>query len=306
MNDVGVLVMAYGGPNTLEEVEPYLLDVRGYRETPPRVIEVVRARYERIGGRSPILEHTRAQARALEGALQALGASFVVEVGMRHWHPFIKDALESLEARGTTRVVGLVMAPHYSQLSIGKYFEQVRAAGSTVTVVPIVEWHLAPGYVRALVDRVRRALLRFPEAIRDHVAVVFTAHSLPARIRDLDDPYPDQLAATVRAVSESLGAQPYRFAYQSAGKTAEPWLGPDVGEVVEWLAASGVRDVLVAPIGFVSEHLEILYDIDVELREHAATLGVRLERIEMLGQHHEMIAELATLVRARALEAGWL
>jgi len=306
MSGLGVLVMAYGGPNSLDEVEPYLLDVRGFRETPPSLVAAVRARYERIGGRSPILEHTRAQARALEHALHDLGTPFAVEVGMRHWHPFIRDALARLERQGVARVVGLVMAPHFSQLSVGRYFEQVERAGSAVTVVPIAEWHLAPGYLRALADRVRCGLLRFPEGVRGRVTVVFTAHSLPEHIRDDGDPYADQLAATVRAVGELLGEQPHGFAYQSAGRTADTWLGPDVGDEVERLASSGVREVLVAPIGFVSEHLEILYDVDVELRERAMTLGVRLERIEMLGQHGEMIAELATQVRARALEAGWL
>ena len=306
MSDLGVLLMAYGGPNSLEEVEPYLLDVRGFRETPRALVEAVRARYERIGGRSPILERTRAQARALEEALRALGTPFVVEVGMRHWHPLIGDALARLERRGARRVVGLVMAPHYSRLSVGRYFKRVESTDVAATVAPILEWHLAPGYVRALAERVRCALERFPEAVRDRVPVIFTAHSLPERIRDTDDPYPDQLAATVRAVSALLGKQPHRFAYQSAGRTPERWLGPDVGDVVEWLARSGVRDVLVAPIGFVSEHLEILYDLDVELRERGATLGVRLERIEMLGEHPQMIAALAELVRARAIEAGWL
>jgi len=300
-----VLVMAYGGPATIDEVEPYLLDVRGFRATPPSVVAEVRSRYERIGGRSPILEHTRAQARALEEKLHARGTPCVVAVGMRHWRPFIKEGLATLESRGVRLAVGLVMAPHYSAMSIGKYAERVRAADSAVAVAMIPDWHLAPGYLHALVDRVRRALERFPERARERVTVIFTAHSLPERIRESHDPYPEQLAATVRATVELLGEQPYRFAYQSAGRTAEAWLGPDVGDVLAELAASGASDVLVAPIGFVSEHLEILYDIDIELRARATTLGVRLERIEMLGQHPDMIAGLAELVHSRAAEAGW-
>ena len=306
MSRVGLLVMAYGGPDSLEDVEPYLLDVRGFRDTPKAIVEEVRERYDQIGGRSPILERTCVQAEALQQALSQNGHLFDAEVGMHHWHPYIRDALARLERRGIRRAVGLVMAPHYSRMSVGKYFEQTEAAGTGVAVAQIHDWHLLRGYVRALADRVRATLHRFPAAVRAAVPVVFTAHSLPACIRTRNDPYPDQLAATVRAVMDLVGERPHRFAYQSAAMTPDRWLGPDVGDVLEKLAGQGVRNVLLAPIGFVCEHVEILYDIDIELRERAAALGVRVERIEMLNDHPEMIADLATLVRDRAAEAGWL
>lgn len=301
----GVLVMAYGGPNSLDEVERYLLDVRGFRPTPPEIVTEVRERYARIGGRSPIRERTEAQARALEAALQNGGQPFAVEVGMRHWHPYIRDTLHRLAERGIRRAVGVVMAPHYSRMSVGAYYRAVEEARAGVTVRGIESWHLLPGYVRALTDRVQAALRRLPEAVQPEVPVIFTAHSLPERIRTWGDPYPRQLAETVAAVMAGLGSRPHRFAYQSASKTHEPWLGPDVAAALEELARPGARHVVVAPIGFVAEHVEILYDLDVELAERAGRLGVRLERIEMAHDAPVMIAALADLVRRTARAAGW-
>lgn len=303
---IGVLVMAYGGPASLDEVERYLLDVRGFRPTPPEVLAEVRERYARIGGRSPILERTEAQARALEAALRNGRRPFAVAVGMRHWHPYIRDTLHRMALQGIRRAVGIVMAPHYSRMSIGAYYRAVEEAGAPVTVRGIECWHLLPGYVRALVERVRTGLERFPKEVRPSVPVVFTAHSLPERIRQSGDPYPVQLGETVQAVMAELGPRPYHFAYQSASRTHEPWLGPDVTDVLEELAHAGVRHLLAAPAGFVSEHVEILYDLDVELAERARELGVHLERIEMLQDAPAMIAGLADLVRQTAREAGWL
>jgi ferrochelatase len=306
---IGVLVMAYGGPDKLDDVEPYLLDVRNYRPTSPEIIHEVRERYEQIGGRSPIRELTQAQADALAHA-HALNqdgdAAFRTYVGMRHWHPYIKETLARMEADGVTRAVGLVMAPHFSRMSIGAYYKKVAAAGSVVEIAPIERWHLLPGYLDALADRVRAALTRFPAGERDGVPVIFTAHSLPERIREWNDPYPDELRATMEAVAARLPGQPHEFAYQSAAMTPDPWLGPDGGESIARLHAEGKRNVLIAPIGFVCEHVEILFDIDVEFKHQAEALGMRLERIEMLNDHPAMIAGLAGLVRARAGEAGWL
>jgi protoporphyrin/coproporphyrin ferrochelatase len=302
---IGVLLMAYGGPNSLAEVEPYLLDVRGFRPTPPHVVEEVRARYAAIGGRSPILERTEAQGRALQAAL-GNGDRFRVAIGMRHWQPRIGEALTHLAAAGVTRAIGLVMAPHYSRMSIDLYFKLVEEKRGPVEVVPIRDWHLLPGYVEAVVDRVREGLGRFPAEIRPKVPVLFTAHSLPRRILEWQDPYPEQLQATARSVIERLGNQPHRFAYQSAAMTPDPWLGPDVGAELEALVEAGSRNVLVAPIGFTCEHVEVLYDLDIELRRRADALGTRLERIEMVGHHPAMIAGLADQVRATATERGWL
>lgn len=306
MTPVGVLVMAYGGPGSLDEVEPYLRDVRGFRETPGHIVEEVRARYARIGGRSPIVERTQAQAAALERALNRNGARFVAVVGMRHWHPYIGDALVRLAERGIGRAVGVVMAPQYSRMSIGAYYREVEDAQSGIEVRGIESWHLLPGFLNALADRVREARARFPESVRDRVPVVYTAHSLPQRILEWQDPYPVQLAETMAAVIERVGSHQTRFAYQSAAMTPDPWLGPDAGDVLEELARDGAPGVVIAPIGFLCEHVEILYDVDIELQERATALGLRLERIAMLDDAPTMIEGLAELVRATASGAGWL
>ena len=303
---VGVLVMAYGGPNSIDEVEPYLLDVRGFRPTPPGVVAEIKSRYSAIGGRSPILERTEAQARALQNALDGNGNAFTTIVGMRHWRPRIRNALVRFDNMGARGVVGLVMAPHYSRMSIDLYFQQVEEARGGLEVAPIREWHLLPGYLDALADRIRDGIALFPAEVREEVAVIFTAHSLPQRILEWGDPYPGQLAATVQAVLPRIGARAHRFAYQSAALTRDPWLGPDATAVLDDLAAAGHRHVLVAPIGFTCEHVEVLYDLDIELRRRAAERGVRLERTVMVNDHAAMMAGLAGLVRATARQRGWL
>lgn len=303
---IGVLVMAYGGPNNLEEVEPYLLDVRGYRPTSAEIIHEVRERYREIGGRSPILEQTQAQASALESALNTNGTKFKAFVGMRHWHPFIKDVLAEMQEQGIERVVGVVMAPHYSRMSIGAYYQRLEEANSPLTVARIENWHLEPGYLEALAGRVCDALERFPENVRKDAPVIFTAHSLPEKILEWDDPYPTQLRETVAAVMEQLGPQPHEFAFQSAAISTIPWLGPDAGQIIERLASEGKMNILLCPIGFVCEHVEILYDIDIVYQNLARSLGVHLERIEMLNTAPQMIEGLAHLIREKAKEEGWL
>ena len=303
---IGLLVMAYGGPNNLDEVEPYLMDVRGYRPTSPEIVHEVRERYREIGGRSPILERTQAQADALEAALNAQGEGFKAFIGMKHWHPFIKDALTQMCNQRIERAVGIVMAPHYSRMSIEAYFKKVEAANLGIQVARIDDWHLLPGYLNALAGRVRGALQRFPESVRLEVPIIFTAHSLPERILEWEDPYPKQLHETVDGVMKLLGPRPYEFAFQSAAISKEPWLGPDASEVVERYAAAGRRHILICPIGFVCEHVEILYDIDIVYQALAQKLGVHLERIEMLNDEPEMISGLAGLVRDAAKEQNWL
>lgn len=308
---IGVLVMAYGGPNNLDEVEPYLLDVRGYRPTAPQIVQEVRERYQVIGGRSPILERTQAQADALEAALNVGHASrgslpYKCFAGMRHWHPYIKEALAEMAKAGISRAVGLAMAPHYSRLSIGAYFKKVEEAQLPVEIVRIESWHLLSGYLDALADRVRAALEKFPADIRAEAPILFTAHSLPQRILEWGDPYPDELRATVAGVMARLGPHPHEFAYQSAAMTPDPWLGPDAGQAIARLHAEGKKHVLIAPVGFVCEHVEILYDVDIAFKRQAELLGMQLERIEMLNTAPKMIDGLAELVRQRTREAGWL
>lgn len=306
--EIGVLAMAYGGPGSLDDVEPYLLDVRGHRPTPAQLVEEVRRRYAAIGGRSPILERTRAQARTLERALAEGGRAFPVAVGMRHWQPRLTAGLRELAARGVRRVVGLVMAPHYSRMSIDLYFRQVEEQRGDLAFAGIPEWHLLPGYLDAVARRVQEALSRFPEGIRAGIPVIFTAHSLPCRIVESGDPYPEQLAASVRAIAGRFGngGLRHQFAYQSAAMTGDPWLGPDVGAVLARLADEGERNIVVVPIGFTCEHVEVLYDLDIELKGQADARGVRLERAAMVNDDPAMMAGLGGLVVDTARRQGWL
>lgn len=297
-----VLVVAYGAPLALDEVEPYLLDVRGGRPTPAPVVDEMRARYAAIGGRSPLLDRTTEQAEALRGRL---GEGTRVFVGMRHWRPFIKDVLAEAARAGVRRLVALAMAPHFSRMSIGAYQKKIDEARGSMEVAFVSQWFDHPKFLDAVAERVRQALARFPPERRDRVRIVFTAHSLPERILADGDPYPAQLAASVAGVMQRLPALPHQFAFQSAGQSPEPWLGPDAGQALERLAADGQRDVVLCPIGFVADHLEVLYDVDIEFSRRAAELGIRLERTASLNADPTLIEALADIVRRTARQRGW-
>jgi protoporphyrin/coproporphyrin ferrochelatase len=299
---IAVLLMAYGGPRSLDEVEPYLLDVRGGRPTRPELVQEIRDRYAAIGGRTPILERTEAQGSALA---RLLGPGYRVYIGMRHWHPYIGDVVERIVAAGHTRVVGIVMAPHYSAMSVGAYEKKLLpAVGERLEAALVRSWGGHPKFLDAVQERVAEALRRF--ASPDTVAVVFTAHSLPERIRANGDPYEAELQASAAAVARRLGLTGWRFAFQSAGASPEPWLGPDAGAVITDLAAQGARDVLIVPIGFVCDHVEILFDIDIEYQALARQLGVRLERTASLNDAPLLIEALAAITRTTAAERGWV
>jgi protoporphyrin/coproporphyrin ferrochelatase len=285
-----VVLMAYGSPSGPEDVRPYLEDVRSGRPVSDDAVEELAERYRRIGGRSPLDDVTEAQRAALE---RELGVP--VFVGMKHWHPRIADAVESALAGGATRIVGLVLAPHYSRLSIGEYRERLEAAVAGRAEVVLVEsWHDHPGFLDVLADRVRGT----------GAWVVFTAHSLPERILDEGDPYREQLHETSRLVAERAGLEGWSFAFQSASATGEPWLGPNVLEELDRLHEAGVEKVLVAPVGFVSDHLEILWDLDIEARERAEQLGLELDRIESLNDDPAFMHALAGLVEERLAVSG--
>jgi ferrochelatase len=297
-----VLLVAYGAPLGLDDVAPYLLDVRGGRPTPPQLVAELRERYAAIGGRSPLLDRTREQAEALQ---RVLGGDRRVYVGMRHWHPYIKDVFAQIAADGVGRVVAVPLAPHFSRMSVGAYERKIEEGRGSVEVAMVHEWYDHPRFLDAVAERVEAALARFPRP--DEVALLFTAHSLPQRILANGDPYPDQVVASMNGVLSRLNGRRRggRFAYQSAGRSPEPWLGPDAGEVLRELAASGARDVVICPIGFVADHLEVLYDVEIEYRAQAQQLGVRLERTESLNSSPTLIAALADLVSRSAAERGW-
>jgi len=298
---VAVLVMAYGGPDKIDDVEPYLQDIRGGRPTKPQLVEEIRARYARIGGRSPILELTRAQTTAIG---RELGTGFRVYVGMRHWHPYIRDTVAEIKRAGHRRLVGVVMAPHDSSMSIGAYEKKLlEATGSDIETTLVRSWWANPHFLDTVAAHVTQALRRFPRP--EDVQVIFTAHSLPERIRESGDPYPEELSASATAVAQRLGLEGWHFAYQSAGATADPWLGPDVDDVMRDLARKGARAILIVPIGFVCDHVEILYDIDVESQALAKRLGVQLERTESLNDDPGLAAAVADVVRDAAATRGW-
>ena len=280
-----VVLMAYGSPETAAEIPAYLADIREGQPVSQEAIDELTERYRRIGGRSPLDEMTEAQRARLEREL-----GLPVFVGMKHWHPRIGEAVEAALAVGAETIVGLVLAPHYSRLSIAGYRERLEdALRGRAELVFVESWHDHEPFLEVLASRVR--------AFDGHV--VFTAHSLPERILGEGDPYRDQLLETSRLVAERAGLADWSFAFQSASATGEPWLGPDILEELDRLAANGVRRVLVCPIGFVSDHLEILWDLDVEACERAAELGLELERIESLNDDPAFMRALAELVRRR-------
>jgi ferrochelatase len=287
-----VLLLAHGTPESLDQMPEYLARVRGGRPPSPELVEEMRHNYAAIGGRSPLTDITRAQAVALSRALD--GAP--VYVGMRNWSPFIEDALRQAERDGVRDLIALPMAPQYSTLSVAKYGEAVEAARPpSLRVAFVRSWHDHPGLLDAFAQRVKEAQEGGP-----YDRVLFTAHSLPLRVVREGDPYPEQVAATARGVAQRAGVPGDEIAYQSAGRTPEPWLGPALGEALAALARGGARRVLVVPIGFVCDHTEILFDIDVQAADEARRLGLELRRTESLNTSPLFIGALASLVRAAA------
>jgi ferrochelatase len=276
----GVLLMSYGTPATLVDVEAYYTHIRRGRPPDPAQLEQLIGRYRAIGGSSPLLEISRAQQSGLQSLLEAEhDGRFRVELGMKHADPFIEDAVTTLIDAGVHRVVGLVLAPHYSSLSVGEYISRATAAaGDRLDFAFVEDWHLEPSYIALLADRLREAVRSLPSQTRHDLDVVFTAHSLPSRILASGDPYPRQLRETAEAVAESVGLTRWSTAWQSAGRTSEQWLGPDILEVVRELAAAGSAGMVVCPAGFVADHLEVLYDLDLECRAAAAAVGLPWRR----------------------------
>jgi ferrochelatase len=283
--NAAVILMAYGSPSRPDEIPSYLADIREGRPVSQEAIDELTERYRRIGGRSPLDEITEAQRAGLQAEL-----GLPVFVGMKHWRPRIGEAVEAALAGGADVLVGLVLAPHYSRLSIAGYRERLEQALQGRAQLTFVDsWHDYASFIDVLADRVH--------GFDGHV--VFTAHSLPERVLRDGDPYRDQLLETSRLVVQRAGLADWSFAFQSSSATGEPWLGPDILEELDTLAANGVRRVLVCPVGFVSDHLEILWDLDVEARERAAQLGLELERIESLNDDPAFIRALGGVVRER-------
>ena len=295
-----VLLMAYGTPDRLEDVGDYYTHIRGGRRPAEDAIDNLRARYVAIGGTTPLRTITETVRDRLREQLAADGLPRDVYFGMRHWHPYIAETMRTMHDAGVRRVTAIALAPHYSRMSIGAYRDAVEAAHADLArpfdITFVERWHNEPAFIALMAFRVHDALARLPEADRASVTVVFSAHSLPIRIREWKDPYEAELLESSAAVAARLGLRDWRFAWQSAGGSREPWIGPDILEYLETLAAEGVRTVVQVPIGFVSDHLEILYDIDIEAMEVARRLGIRLVRTEMPNASPEFIRVLADAV----------
>lgn len=298
-----MLLAAHGAAAGLEDVPAYLREIRGGRPAPAELVETIRERYRRMGGKSPLLEITLLQAAALETALRASHPGIGVYVGMRHSKPTIREAVARIRVDGRRRVVFLPLTPYASEMSTGaylrKYKEAVVEENAGFSTLEVGPWNEHPLYLGAWSAHVREGLSRFPEDARAVARVVFTAHSLPSRALKGGDRYPAQLLATAAAVAGSCGLRAWEFAYQSRGAGDEPWLGPDAGAVLLRLSAEGCRHVLLAPIGFLSDHMETLYDDDVLYRERALSLGLAYERVRSLNADPLLIAAMSGLVLER-------
>ena len=296
-----VLLMAYGTPNTPAEIEPYYTDIRRGRAPTPEQLADLISRYDAIGGISPLAARTLAQCDALQVSLDALApGEYEVVLGLKHAEPKIETTVNDLAARGFSQIIGLVLAPHYSSYSIGQYMDRTRAAAEPhgITVSGIDSWAREPAFISFLAQDVRQRLASMPA----NTKVLFTAHSLPQRIIDGGDPYPDELRATAEAVAAEAGLaswSSWSIAWQSAGRTPEPWIGPDILNVIDDLAASeAASGVLVCACGFVADHLEILFDLDIEASQHANSKGLAFARTTCVNDDADIMNALAQRVIA--------
>ncbi len=309
-NKIGVLVMAYGGPNSVAELPGYLADIRSGRPTTPAVLEEISHNYTQIGGKSPLMEFTTAQMNAIEKALD--DDRFVFYLGMRHWAPWIEEVVGQMLEDGITHAISMVLAPHFSGMSIAKYQKKIKAGmemyRGQIEFANIDSYHDVPGLINPLAARVAEGLGRWDESERDDVHVVFSAHSLPVRIIKQGDPYDRQLRETAALVAEQAGLSEdqWSWSYQSAGRSPEPWLGPQLEDYVPELADKGIKNIVSIPVGFVSDHVEILFDIDIEAQAAAREHDVRLERPPALNTDPVFMQQLADLIRQKAADASWL
>ncbi len=298
----GVLLMAYGSPESMDAVEVYYTHIRGGRRPSAEQLKDLVDRYVAIGGPSPLLKITERQAASLRSVLEDAGSETRVYAGMKHSPPFIGDVVARAHSEGVSELLCIALAPHYSRISTGGYIRAVEegasAVGGGLKVTQVKSWHDNPLLVDLWASRVREALGKS----RPGAAVVFSAHSLPSRIVAEGDPYKDQLLETSRLVSQRAGVDGWTFAFQSASKTGEPWLGPDILEHLESLFKEGKRDFVSAPIGFVSDHLEILYDLDVEATAWANENGARFVRCRSLNDSREFSECLLSLVQREGFQ----
>ena len=302
----GVLVMAHGTPATTDEIEPFYTSIRRGRPPPPELLTELVGRYDAIGGTSPLRQRTRAQVEALAAMLDA-GAPgrFVVRYGSKHMAPTIEDGVADLAGAGVTRAVGLVLTPHYSSAGTGQYLERAGRAASamdpSIELVPVNSWFRVPGFAQVLADRVRIGLESLARSDRAKAVVVFTAHSVPVAAIDKGDPYRREVEESAAMIAARAGLEHWRVAWQSAGRTADEWLGPNLLDEIRSIGAEGASAVVVCPVGFVADHMEILFDLDIEAAAVANSAGVAFARTASLNDDPALVAVLADAVRAAAV-----
>jgi len=297
---IGVLVMSYGTPENMEAIEAYYTHIRHGRPPTPEQLQELKDRYAAIvGGVFPLREHTNKQVEALQEALDANGGDveYVCFQGLKHASPFIEDGVRQIAEAGIKEAVGIVLAPHYSVMSVGSYIKRAEQAAVELGISFrfAKSYYSRPELVEAFAERIQEALGKFTGGL-NQVRVLFSAHSLPEKILKMGDPYVDQLLVTSKLIAEKVGLADWQFVWQSAGRTADPWLGPDILDVMKNLEREGVKQILSCPIGFVSDHLEILYDLDIEAKQLAEELGIHFERIRSLNQDPKYIGLLRDIV----------
>ena len=302
MKDLAVLLMAYGAPSSEDEIEAYLTDIGGGQKPNPNMVHRLRERYRKIGGKSPLLDITAAQASALGRALKSQGVDAPVYFAMRHWHPYAKEVVPRILDSYCHKILALALTPHYSEISTGGYKQALERSleGMHEVEIDFVDsWYDNPIFHQAVAEKITSAPKQSQGTPK--AQIIFTAHSLPERILQCNDPYPKQLEVSCQAVGDLLKINDWLFAYQSAGHTTEKWLGPSILEVLEKLSigTGRRRDILIVPIGFVADHLEILYDIDVEAREFAKNHGLNLMRTESLNTSPTFVSALADVIKRR-------
>lgn len=301
----GVLLLAHGGPDSLDEMEPFLLHIRGGRPVTAHLLEDIRGRYRQIGGCSPLLGISRRQAQALEQELRGSGIPARVYLGMRNWHPFIRETMAEIACDAVGRLVALCLAPQNSRMSVGLYFQRVREAQQElqwkIPISYVESWHQESLLLEAYAEKLLQALATFPDS-GSPPTVIFTAHSLPEKILAAGDPYDRQCRETAAAVAGRCGLADWKFAYQSQGATEDSWLGPTVESLLEEASRAGSRRVLLVPIGFVADHVEVLYDIDIAFQQLAEARGILLRRTESLNDSPTFIRALASVVRQHLAE----
>ena len=305
---IAVLLIAFGSPDSIESIESFVANIMGGRKPSPEQLQKIKERYQKIGGYSPLLDITRKQAIALEKKLNTGEKKFKVFVGMRYWHPFIKDVLNEISDKKFEDVVSLVMSPHYSAVSTGGYIRAVNGARTelniNINISFIKNWHIHPLFIEVLAEEIKKGLAFFDGIRASEIQVVFSAHSLPLRLMPDDDPYLKQLKETIDSVIKFAGNISWHLGFQSKGIGRGEWLEPSIDAILEKLSREGKRYVLLVPLSFVSDHIETLYDIDIIYKKLAESLGMTFHRTNSLNDSPKFIESLAGIIKGHLIIAN--